>query len=117
VASSCDYSKDVVFEGSMAKHPPGRAVRSIYAHEDGEQLRPNQSAQKLPSSHSLRGNYQGTYEDYMRNQGGRQRTEEDRTGNAVDPTFSARFGTAEQHSQEHQEMVQVEQYRQAVMHS
>lgn len=87
-ASSCDYSQDVVFEGNMARHASGRPARSIYNEQ-----RQNQSAQQLPSGVPVRGPYQLTYEDYMRTEATRMRTEEDRP--SQEPTFSGRFGTGD----------------------
>lgn len=122
VTSSCDYSKDVVFEGSMAKHHPAKPARSIYnSQAEEEVLRQNLSVQHMPSSHSTR-HYQGTYEDYMRGQGVRLRTEEERPPLEPDPTYSGRFGTADPHLQhqneedEHHTQLE-EQYREAVARS
>ncbi len=65
-------------------------ARSIY-----NDPRQNQSAQQLPSAPPLRAPYQLTYDDYMRTEATRMRTEEDRPSTTQDPTFSGRFGTGE----------------------
>jgi hypothetical protein len=65
-------------------------VRSVYNEQ-----RQNQSAQQLPSGPPPRGPYQLTYDDYMRTEATRMRTEEDRPSASQDPTFSGRFGTGE----------------------
>jgi hypothetical protein len=70
----------------MARHASGRKARSIY--QEGE-TRVNQSAQQLPP----RGHFQDTYEDYMRGQGVKLRTEEGL--NSPHHTYSGRFGNAE----------------------
>lgn len=72
----------------MARHASGRPARSIYNEQ-----RQNQSAQQLPSGIPVRGPYQLTYDDYMRTEATRMRTEEDRP--TQDPTFSGRFGTGD----------------------
>lgn len=101
----------------MAKHPTAKPVRSIYnSNAEDEALRQNQSVQLLPFTRTKQ-QYQGTYEDYMR-QNTRLRTEEERYPTSPDPTFSGRFGTADTHHHQADERAQLEeQFREAVARS